>query len=239
MPEGAEPRPSGRAGHRWCRSSPAPQSRPLPEGTFCRLPPSPSTPAVGPRSRHNELPEQMVVPSPRSRPACLSHENGGRRPDRCPPSHPGQAVGTRGHVLTRCLERPLDSLCWALLLPTASLPQPCPSSTQKNDTCFPLLHPCLSEATGWDCPEGWTVQGLVSVHRGPHFEQGPHPNTVQSRAHAILLPFTYPSLKTVQEALLFLLPEHSSPDVSPLTSFGCLFNWHHPGPSLSTLPKTA
>ena len=133
-----------------------------------------------------------------------------------------------------------NSLCWALLLPTASLPQPCPSSTQKNDTCFPLLDTSpSSEATGWDCPEGWTVQGLVSVHRGPHFEQGPHPNTVQSRAHAILLPFTYPSLKTVQEALLFLLPEHSSPDVSPLTSFRCLFNWHHPGPSLSTLPKTA
>ena len=87
-----------------------------------------------------------------------------------------------------------NSLCWALLPPAASLPQPCPSSTQKNDTYFPLLHPCLSsEATGWDCPVGWTVQGLVSVRRAPHFEQGPHPNTVQSRAHAVL-PFTYPSL---------------------------------------------
>ena len=109
-PEGPEPRPSGRGGHRWCRSSPAPQSRPRPEGAFCRLPPnpSPSTPAVGPGSLHNELPEQMAVPSPRSHPACLSHENGVKWPDRCPPSQPDQAVGTRGHVLTRCLERPLD-----------------------------------------------------------------------------------------------------------------------------------
>ena len=106
-----------------------------------------------------------------------------------------------------------NSLCWALLPPAASLPQPCPSSIQKNDTCFPLLHTSpSSEATGWDCSAGWTVSGLVSVRRAPHFEQGPHPNTVQGRAHAILLPFTYPSLKTVQEALLFLLPEHSSPD---------------------------
>ena len=215
-PEGAEPRPSGRAGHRWCRSSPAPQSRPRPEGAFCRLPghPSPSTPPVGPRSRHNELPKQMAVPSPRSRPACLSHENGGRRPDRCPPSQPAGQWGPEATSSPGAWSSPwTNSLCWALLPPAASLPQPCPSSIQKNDTCFPLLHTGpSSEATGWDCSAGWTVSGLVSVRRAPHFEQGPHPNTVQGRAHAILLPFTYPSLKTVQEALLFLLPEHSSPD---------------------------
>ena len=127
----------------------------------------------------------------------------------------GRAVGTRGHVLTGCLERTLHKQPPLGASPAGgSLPQPCPSSTQKNDTCFPLLHPSpSSEATGWDCPEGWTVSGLVSVRRAPHFKGTPSPcDIVKSRAHTIFFPFTYPSLRTAQEALLFLLPEHSSPD---------------------------
>ena len=87
-----------------------------------------------------------------------------------------------------------NSLCWALLLPTASLPQPCPSSTQKNDTCFPLLHTSpSSEATGWDCPEGWTVPGLVSVRRAPHFKGTPSPcDIVKSRVGTFAGPETAP-----------------------------------------------
>ena len=87
-----------------------------------------------------------------------------------------------------------NSLCWALLLPTASLPQPCPSSTQKNDTCFPLLDTSpSSEATGWDCPEGWTVPGLVSVRRAPHFKGTPSPcDIVKSRVGTFAGPETAP-----------------------------------------------
>ena len=107
----------------------------------------------------------------------------------------GRAVGTRGHILTGYLERTLHKQPPLGASPAVgSLPQPCPSSTQKNDTCFPLLHTSpSSEAPGWDCPEGWTVSGLVSVRRAPHFKGTPSPcDIVKSRVGMSAEPETAP-----------------------------------------------
>ena len=126
-------------------------------------------------------------PVPVSRPACLSHENGGRQPGRCPPSWPGRAVGTRGHVHTGCLEGPLDKgLGSVLLLPVASLPpspvHPLPRKITPVSSPSPTPSPA-SEATGWDHPVGRTGWGPVSVSRASHCEGIPSaPDIVKSRA---------------------------------------------------------